>query len=67
MNNKNIVKFGSLPYGTVFKFNGEQYKKNVYPGITISDNGYGSALNKNEEILMFSNTELVQIVYAPIE
>ena len=64
MNIKNIANFGSLPYGTLFIYEGNTYKKNVYPGYVTYDSGYGSALDKNDINLMFNNMQLVEIIYA---
>ena len=61
--NTNIVNFGSLPYGTAFESAGIKYKKNVYPGITTSDFGYGSALDPDDNIVMFNNMTMVENLY----
>lgn len=61
--NSNIVNFGSLPYGTVFEFEGVEYKKNVYPGTTMSDFSAGSALDPDDNIVMFNNMTMVENLY----
>lgn len=60
----NIANFGSLPYGTLFILEGKEYKKNVYPGIIMYDSGFGSALSITDEIVMFNNMQLVEIICA---
>ena len=58
-----MVNFGSLPYGARFKYENVEYKKNVYPGATMSDRDFGSALDPNDVIVMFNNIQLVENIH----